>query len=275
VGGRKEVSLVVVPKRKPPRGEARRYEFTVKATPADAPHLAKSVAGQLEVLRPKLGAVAWGAIGFALGNALAGLLWTSPLWRSFAYIISIPFAFVIAYAVRGAIGGLCLGIATKRRVLALLLAGAVGFSSLGLFIFDPTIIAIWGAFAGAVLGLALGYRWLGYRWKALALAVAGSLAFALPSLFGFGIVRSAIQGAIAGAVMGLALGYKGGALALAVAGSLAFALTPAFKRDLYKSIQAIAGEMLAVVIANAVRGGVIGAAFGLVIDIIEQRRTTP
>jgi hypothetical protein len=33
--------------------------------------------------------------------------------------------------------------------------------------------------------------------------------------------------------------------------------------------------MLAEVIANAMRGGVIGAAFGLVIDLIEQRRTTP
>jgi hypothetical protein len=94
---------------------------------------------------------------------------------------------------------------------------------------------------------------------------------------------------------------------LVAAGSLAFVLSGVFWIGLYNSIMAIADEMLAEVIANAMRGGVsrmlaevianamrggvsrmlaevianamrggvIGAAFGLVIDLIEQRRTTP
>jgi hypothetical protein len=187
------------------------------------------VAGQLEVLRPKrASAIVWGAIGFALGAAILGLL----VWR-FERQWSLEIN-VIALAVWGAIGGLCLGIATKRRVLALLLAGAVGFAA--------------------------------------SLATA-----AIPFYFDFefGIVGSAIQGAIAGAVMGLALGYRWKALALAAAGSFAFAWSRVFWIGLYRSIGAIAGWMLARVIAFAVWGGVIGAAFGLVIDIIEQRSTTP
>jgi hypothetical protein len=185
--------------------------------------LAKTTAGQLEVLRPKLGTVAWGAIGFAIGHAIVELV--------HQFFIVRPFMEhrLILYGVCGAIGGLCLGIATKRRVLALLLAGAVGFAAAILFgLLGIAGLVIGYAIAGAVLGLALGYRW-----KALALAAAGSLAFAF------------------------------------------FILAMHFGIDPFESIEAIAGQMFASVITYAIWGGVIGAAFGLVIDLIEQRRTTP
>jgi len=52
-GETKDVSLVVAPKKRPPAGEMKTYDLTVKATPAAAPHLAQTAAGQLEVLRPK------------------------------------------------------------------------------------------------------------------------------------------------------------------------------------------------------------------------------
>jgi hypothetical protein len=52
-GERKELSLVVAPKKMPAAGEMKTYDLTVKATPAAAPHLAQTAAGQLEVVRPK------------------------------------------------------------------------------------------------------------------------------------------------------------------------------------------------------------------------------
>jgi len=47
-GQSKQVSLVVMPKKGPPRGQVKRYDFTVKATPRAAPMQAKAVVGQLE-----------------------------------------------------------------------------------------------------------------------------------------------------------------------------------------------------------------------------------
>lgn len=47
-GQSKGVSLVVTPKRKPLRGEAKRYDFTVKAIPTAAPAKAQVVTGSLE-----------------------------------------------------------------------------------------------------------------------------------------------------------------------------------------------------------------------------------
>jgi hypothetical protein len=47
-GQSKGASLVVRPKQKPPRGEARRYDFTVKAIPTTAPTEAQAVTGILE-----------------------------------------------------------------------------------------------------------------------------------------------------------------------------------------------------------------------------------
>ena len=47
-GQSKGVSLIVAPKRKPPRGETARYDFTVRAVPAEAPAKARAVTGQLE-----------------------------------------------------------------------------------------------------------------------------------------------------------------------------------------------------------------------------------
>jgi hypothetical protein len=47
-GESKGVPLVVVPKMKPPKGAAKRYDFTVKATPTGAPTKAKVITGSLE-----------------------------------------------------------------------------------------------------------------------------------------------------------------------------------------------------------------------------------
>ena len=44
-GGSVQVSLAVVPKKRPPRGGTKRYDFTVKATPTTIPTQAKVVVG--------------------------------------------------------------------------------------------------------------------------------------------------------------------------------------------------------------------------------------
>jgi hypothetical protein len=72
-GESEQVPLRVIPRRRPPSGQSTRYEFTIIATPVDAPHLARTTAGQLEMLRPKRG---WGRIlgVVALLALLAALL---------------------------------------------------------------------------------------------------------------------------------------------------------------------------------------------------------
>jgi len=67
----KKVVLVVTPRRRPPAGETKGYDFTVKATPADAPHLAQTTTGRLDVLRRKRSRA---LVAIAVGVPLLALL---------------------------------------------------------------------------------------------------------------------------------------------------------------------------------------------------------
>ena len=168
------VPLTVAAREKPARGETSSHAFSVTATPADAAHLAKKATGRLKLVRPRgLGPLIWSALGFAVGNGiLLPLLWWGviPEFEGTAYVI---------FAVMGAVGGLLLGIGVRRRVLLASVAGALGFLPGGYLAMsgsfeDVALQAIWGAFAGGLLGLALGHGW-----RAIAVAAAGALALPL------------------------------------------------------------------------------------------------
>jgi len=161
-GKAETVSLTVAPREQPPPGETKSHALSVKATPVDAPHLAKKATARLEVEGRKrgLGIVAWSVIGFGLGGAIWGVLYR---------------AFILGPAAMGAVGGLALGIGLRRRPVAACLAGAFGFAAGGLLphlglAYGLAAGIIWGALGGGSLGLALGYRW-----RALVLAAAGAL----------------------------------------------------------------------------------------------------
>jgi uncharacterized membrane protein len=78
-GGSGEVPLVVTPRRRPPPGETKSYDFTIKATPADAPQLAQTTTGRLDVLRRKRSrALVAVAVGVPLLALLACAIWAWP-----------------------------------------------------------------------------------------------------------------------------------------------------------------------------------------------------
>ena len=175
----KTIPLRVRPRHEPPRGEARRYAFSVRAAPADAPHLTKKETGRLEVVRPRgFRALIWSVIGFALGNGiLLPLLWSGVL----PDFEGLPFAL---FGIMGAVGGLFLGLGRGKRIVPAAIGGALGFAPGGFLVmlgvfeeFGPQ--AVWGGFAGVLLGLALNYGW-----RAIVLGVAGAVALPLRLIVG-------------------------------------------------------------------------------------------
>jgi hypothetical protein len=157
--------------------------------------------------------LAWSIIGFALGNGI--LL---PLIR-WGLIPDFEGTVYLLFAVMGAVGGLLLGIGVRRRVVLVCLAGALGLTPGGLLaqagLFEaPAAQAVWGAFAGGLLGLALQYRW-----RAILVAAAGALAlplrvFAGESLWSTPVgyldeqVASVLIDVIIGGLVGLMLGLS-------------------------------------------------------------------
>ena len=160
----------------------------------------------------------FGAVGFGVGGAIMGWAFKYP---------GIPLSPVIM----GALGGAALGLALKRRVIALSVLGAVG-AIIGIIIGGviafldvlfleveieellPNVLLsiILGAFLGAALGLALKGGM-----KIAGLALAGVLGGAI----GVGIVSAItndlslqifLQGIIGGTFLGAAVGFleKGG-----------------------------------------------------------------
>ena len=173
------VPLLVKPRQEPPRGESRRYTFAVRAAPADARHLAKKETGHLEVVRPRgFRALIWSVIGFAVGNGiLLPLLWSGAL----PDFEGLPFAL---FGIMGAVGGLFLGLGNGKRFVPAAIGGALGFGPGGFLVMlgvfeDPSAQAVWGGFAGLLLGLALTYRW-----RAIVLGAAGALALPLRLVLG-------------------------------------------------------------------------------------------
>lgn len=213
------VPLSVKPRYKPTRGESRRYTFSVRAMPADAPHLAKKESGYLEVVRSKgARALIWSVIGFALGNGiLLPLLWSGALPE----FEGLPFAL---FGIMGAVGGLFLGLGNGKRVLPAAIGGALGFVPGGFLvmagIFEEWVPqALWGGFAGVLLGLALAYRW-----RAIVLGAAGAVA--LPLRVGLGqalwetpisnlghepaaLIIDVVIGSAVGLIFGLAVQFLG------------------------------------------------------------------
>ena len=207
------VPLTVKVRQRPARGETERHDFSVTATPADAPHLAKRAMGHLELVRPQgVGILVWSIVGFALGNGvLMPLIWSGA-------IPEFEGALYLVFAVMGAVGGLLLGIGARRRVLLVCIAGALGLAPGGYLALsgsfeDVALQAIWGMFAGGLLGLALKYGW-----RAIAVAGAGALALPVRLIVGQGLWESplasleyevaavlidVIIGALAGFVLGL------------------------------------------------------------------------
>jgi uncharacterized membrane protein len=190
---RKMVPLRVKVRKTPSPGEARSHAFSVKATPADAPHLAKKATARIEAVRRRgMGTLVWSTLGFGLGHGIMWLL----LWESG---VDIEGALFLLLGVMGAAGGLSLGVGVRRRILIAAAAGALGFGS-GAFLEigygGLTAFVVWGALAGGLLGLGLEYRW-----RAILMAVAGALAG--PA---WGILAEMGLGALAGVPVGLILG---------------------------------------------------------------------
>jgi hypothetical protein len=163
----KRVPLTVAARETPSRGETMSHTFSVKATPADAAHLARTATGRLEVVRPRrLGVLAWSIIGFALGRGLMPALSAARLHpMRLVRLLRSPWATnALHFTVMGAVGGLLLGIGVGRRVARVCLAGALGSLGGGLLLTSGVRLglagsAVYGAVVGGLLGLALNYRW--------------------------------------------------------------------------------------------------------------------
>ena len=93
------VTLQVIPKQKPPRGETTRIDFQVEAVPDEAQHLARSLSGTLEVTRKKARwgwAVAAVLLMMLVGCILAGLAYgdrwieLDDLWGRFRPPSAVP-----------------------------------------------------------------------------------------------------------------------------------------------------------------------------------------
>jgi len=184
------VWLEVSPREKPAAGESRSHTIDVRAIPVDAPHLVRSAAGQLDLEQP----MGWrvlvlAVLGFALGGSCMSLI-------RFGFVYQGDWLAFVLLACWGALGGVSLGIALRRRVLLAGLAGAIGFAMgwpvvLSFYGGDWVWLPVWGGLAGLLLGLALQFGW---RSWGLALAGAGTLL-----LFNRG-------GLVGGAIVGLAMG---------------------------------------------------------------------
>ena len=140
----------------------------------------------------------YGAVGFGVGGLLAEAL---------------PLLGPVAYVARGALGGAALGLALRRRAIALALAGGIGFGA-GLLallplVFDNPFGGVWddaffGAIVGTILGIALGLALWDWQ-KIIGLALAGALGFGIG-----GMIISlgwTLMGVTGGAFLGAALGY--------------------------------------------------------------------
>jgi len=168
------IPLVVECRREPPPGESRSHVFSVQATPADVPHLAKTGTARVEVIRPRgFGPLIWSIVGFALGNGiLLPLLWVGAL-------PDFEGAVFVLFGIMGAVGGLFLGLGSRKRIVPAAIGGALGFAPGGFLVMSGVFEelgpqAVWGGFAGLLLGLGLKYRW-----KAIVLGAAGAVALPL------------------------------------------------------------------------------------------------
>ena len=140
----------------------------------------------------------FGAVGFGIGGLLLGVVVLLEFNFRFPYLARWAIE-LLAFVVKGALGGMALGLALRRDKKTLALFGSGGFLAGGLLalFWEPVgikytvysgITIIGGALGGAVLGLALRQK---YQKRALALntmkiivmAVAGSLGI----LIGMGI----------------------------------------------------------------------------------------
>jgi hypothetical protein len=185
--------------------------------------------------------VVYGAVGFGIGWVIAGffnsvfIAMTAPMFPPGRGAVPPPWWLTLppelSWFVAGACGGAALGLALRswKRVVALALAGALGFG-VGYFVFFilaflfglPLVSVGMGAVGGIILGLALA------DWRVVVLlGLAGMIGFgmggAIAAAFGMPVVGidweqpplllltyvlvQAIVGIIGGASLGAALGY--------------------------------------------------------------------
>jgi len=152
----------------------------------------------------------FGAVGFGIGGLILDVG---------------PVPGMIGSPIMGALGGAALGLALRRRAIALGLTGAIGLL-VGILAVLPLALdehrpfggdwdgVFFGAIMGTILGAALGLALWDWR-KIMGLALAGAIGFGIGFGIGFAIFMSAIDmtiigllsGIIGGAFLGAALGY--------------------------------------------------------------------
>ena len=161
----------------------------------------------------------------------------------------------------------------------MVLSGAIGFAignTIGTRLWEalggnetPAIVAVvlWGGIGGVALGLAsrdvkkvLAFSLLG------ALGFGGGYALWLALGQPWGLLKG-LWGAVAGLILGVPLKNVIKTIAVSLVGFFVFLLTAIMLADLYN-----AG---AIILADGLRGAIIGAAFGFALSYLEKRDIWP